>query len=397
MTSRIPDWQVAAEAADWVTRIDAGPLTADEKAGLAEWLRRSPVHVDELLLSASIMTGLAQVDAGKSRSIEALLAETAPDVIPLFQGGEAAVRPDAAPQAESVDDGHGDDREAGHSGDDAPPGRKIARYWPALAASLVLALAVSWHQWGGAPAGETPAVVSGATVFASNEAEPRSVALDDGSVLYLNANSRVRVAFSDTRRLVELVEGDALFDVARDQARPFRVFAAGTIAEAVGTRFTVERRNGTVTVAVLEGEVLVGPRLDAMTAAHARADGGSIADSAIEGEPIRLAAGHAAQLFENGRKSTAVAVTSQTTAGAWRERQLSFNDEGLSAIAAEFNRFNALKIVVADADLARTRFSGVFDAHDPESFVAFLELSAGVRVDRSGDNQVVLTATGQGS
>jgi len=48
--------------------------------------------------------------------------------------------------------------------------------------------------------------------------------------------------------------------------------------------------------------------------------------------------------------------------------------------------------VVADPALANTRFSGVFDAHDPGSFIAFLELSADVRIERPNAGQIVLKA-----
>ena len=65
MTSRAPNRRIAAEAADWAVRIDAGPLNAGEKAQLAEWLRTSPVHIDELLFSASLTAGLAHVDPGR--------------------------------------------------------------------------------------------------------------------------------------------------------------------------------------------------------------------------------------------------------------------------------------------------------------------------------------------
>jgi transmembrane sensor len=384
MTSRIPDWQVAAKAADWVTRMDAGPLGPDEQVGLAEWLRMSPTHVDELLFSASIMAGLTQVDPGKSRSIEDLLSDTAPEVIPLFHGHEVSGELSGQGTPGANDDSDEDVA--------TQRGARVLRYWPALAASLLAVVAVSWYGSSSAPPSEASSVVQGARLLASAGAEPRSIVLEDGSVLYLKANSSARVAFSDTRRLIELVEGAALFDVAHDPDRPFRVFAAGTIAEAVGTRFTVERADGFVTVAVLEGQVLVGTRMGAdLTRAGLRDD--TIADSQMGREPVRLGAGSSVQLLENGQRTASVAAAAAPPAEPWQSRQLSFNDEGLSVIAAEFNRFNAVKIVVADAELARTRFSGVFDAHDPESFIAFLELSAGVRVERPRDDQVVLTAS----
>jgi len=78
------------------------------------------------------------------------------------------------------------------------------------------------------------------------------------------------------------------------------------------------------------------------------------------------------------------------TAASWRMRQLSFDDVGLDEIVAEFNRYNRTPIVVAEPSLARTHLSGVFDANDPDSFIAFLELSTSVEVDRSQSGRIVL-------
>ena len=93
-------------------------------------------------------------------------------------------------------------------------------------------------------------------------------------------------------------------------------------------------------------------------------------------------------MFTNGETTVNVSTFAPT---AWELRHLSYKNESLSVIAAEFNRFNAVKIAVADPELAMTRFSGVFDAHDPETFIAFLELSAGVRVEKPREGQFVLT------
>src|SRR5690606_25164596 len=137
---------------------------------------------------------------------------------------------------------------------DEPGERKPwTRYWPALAASLLLALAVSWYGLRPGPAPDGGIVVAEAQLFAAPERDLRSIALEDGSVMLLNADSRARVAISDTSRLVELVGGAARFDVTHDPGRAFRVLAAGTVIQVVGTKFTVERRDGAVTVQVIDG------------------------------------------------------------------------------------------------------------------------------------------------
>jgi transmembrane sensor len=379
MTNRIPDWQIAAEAADWATRIDAGSLRTDERASLAAWLKTSPDHIDELLFSASILAGLAHVDAGRALSIDDLLADIAPEVIPLFHGSDAP--------AETEPSGG---RSGGGRLAAIGEARFLARHWPALAASLLVVLAVSWYGLGVRSPHEAGGISAEAQFFATTAGEQQPIALDDGSILYMNTDSKARVAYSATGRLVELLDGEALFDVAHDPGRPFRVFAAGIVVQAVGTKFTVEHGDGVVTVVVMGGEVLVGGRHDGSTSVDARLAKGTMADFPNVLQPTRLAAGQSAQLLETGE--TRIASAHLSSATAWQARQLSFRDEGLSVIAAEFNRFNTTKIVVADAELARTRFSGVFDSHDPESFIAFLELSAEVRVERPREGQVVLTA-----
>jgi transmembrane sensor len=379
MTNRIPDWQIAAEAADWATRIDAGPLRTDERASLAAWLKTSPDHVDELLFSASILAGLAQVDSGRALSIDELLADTAPEIIPLFHGSDTPVEPELS-----------GGRRGGSRVAAIGEARPLARYWPAVAASLLVVLAVSWYGLSLRAPQEAGGIPAEAQFFATTAGDQQPIALEDGSILYMNTDSKARVAYSAAGRLVELLDGEALFDVAHDPERPFRVFAAGIVVEAVGTKFTVEHGERVVTVVVMGGEVLVGGRHDGSTSIDARLAKNTIAEFPTLRQPTRLAAGQSAQLRETGETRIAAANLSPST--AWQARQLSFRDEGLSVIAAEFNRFNTTKIVVADAELARTRFSGVFDSHDPESFIAFLELSAEVRVERPREGQVVLTA-----
>src|SRR5688572_29675928 len=120
MTSRVPNQRIAAEAADWAVRIDAGPLNTDEKARLAEWLKKSPIHVDELLFSASLMAGLAHVDVDRSLSVEALLNDISPEVIPLFQG----------PVTSSKEKPTDVDGSAASEEPASPPA--LTRYWPAI-------------------------------------------------------------------------------------------------------------------------------------------------------------------------------------------------------------------------------------------------------------------------
>ena len=68
---------------------------------------------------------------------------------------------------------------------------------------------------------------------------------------------------------VELVEGQALFRVAKDHARPFVVQTAGIRVRAVGTQFDVYRKASGTQVTVVEGRVAVfapGPPVSSIEA-----------------------------------------------------------------------------------------------------------------------------------
>jgi ferric-dicitrate binding protein FerR (iron transport regulator) len=89
-----------------------------------------------------------------------------------------------------------------------------------------------------------------------------TVALKDGSVIQLQTKSGISYyePFINDRRDISLL-GTALFKVAKDKARPFSVYAGGTVTRVLGTRFVINAGNGPkVTVRLLEGSIAVIPR-----------------------------------------------------------------------------------------------------------------------------------------
>ena len=199
-------------------------------------------------------------------------------------------------------------------------------------------------------------------LYATTIGQVSRVPLADGSGMVLNTDSAARVALRDHERRVQLTQGEAWFQVARDPARPFLVEAGPVRVQAVGTAFSVRRLGDGAEVMVSEGTVdtwLIGE-------AQARA---------------RLIAGQKARLLE-GRPIlvAASAVTAVERKLAWRSRKIELDGETLGEAAAEFNRFNRRQIVLADERLAARRLYGVFRADDPESFARSVALSLGVDV-----------------
>jgi transmembrane sensor len=127
--------------------------------------------------------------------------------------------------------------------------------WAAVGAlAVVLAgtgvLVQQWHDRG---------------VYSTGVGEQHQVLLDDGTHMSLNTGTRVRVDLGAERRSVDVLGGEALFEVGKDPKRPFVVRVAGSEVEALGTTFAVRftpedtRPGQTLTVTLIEGQVAVRP------------------------------------------------------------------------------------------------------------------------------------------
>lgn len=77
---------------------------------------------------------------------------------------------------------------------------------------------------------------------------------------------------------------------------------------------------------------------------------------------------------------------------AWQERRLEFVLAPLAEIAAEFNRYNRHKIVIADDRLAARRFGGSFLANDPARFVRMLQDNFSVLAEKRESETVLRLA-----
>jgi transmembrane sensor len=188
-------------------------------------------------------------------------------------------------------------------------------------------------------------------VYSTRRGEVRVISLQDGSIITLNTASKVAVSYSNRQRDVKLVEGEALFDVAHDKARPFVVAAGDTHVRAVGTSFTVSHIGATpVQVLVREGVVEVNR---AKLAAPVRAAANTRVLAPIQAVSVESAAVPAAEV---GR------------ALAWREGRIAFEGETLAQAALQFSRYSDIRIVIADSATANEEITGLFQANDPVGF-----------------------------
>jgi transmembrane sensor len=211
--------------------------------------------------------------------------------------------------------------------------------------------------------------------FSTGKGETKVIALKDGSVVTLNTASEIAVSYTDAQRSVELIRGEALFDVAKNKARPFVVAAGDTNVRVVGTSFTV-RHLETAPVQVLVREGIV-----------------EVFKPAAGLAPVRITAN---DMAEAGGASTgqivarAMPVAQVHRQMAWQSGQIAFEGETLAQAAAEFSRYSDTRIVVADPALAREEIAGLFKATDPVGFAKTIAISLNARAD-VGEGEVRLT------
>lgn len=386
MTRQVKNPQITDEAADWAVRLDAGSLGADEKRKLAEWLLESPRHVEELLLVSSIYAGLDDVDPDKTLSVAQLLADPVSEVVSIAPAREAGANANDRRSGESVMSG-------------------VSAHWrgAAAAAAALIAVIVCAAIWT-ATSPRQIASTANPEILATKLGEQRSMTLDDGSVVFVNTQSRVAIRYERRERVIELLRGEAMFEVAHDPDRPFRVVAGDTVAEAVGTTFNVFRDDERTSVAVIEGSVAVetssasdvepDQEPEILNGAQDRPAAPRPAANRLTDGRLLLNAGERAD-FGLSQRRVAVRSANVEAISSWRMRRLVFETDTLATIASEFNRYNSTKIVVDDPALAAMEFSGVFDADDPQSFIAFLELSGDISVER-GRQRITLAASEKG-
>jgi transmembrane sensor len=314
--------QIDAEAAGWAARIDRGPFEPAEEGMFQVWL-----HQDARCAGAY----------ARMRAL-ALSTERARALGPDFEPAAFAPVPFMAR-------------------------RTVLRLGGGLAAAGLIAVTGTW------------AALRYRGRFSTGKGETKVIALKDGSVVTLNTASEIQVNYSDTARAVELISGEALFDVARNKARPFVVAAGDTSVRVVGTSFTVRHLDATpVQVLVREGIV-------------------EVFKPATGDMPVRITANNmavAASDSDNAIAAAPVPVAQVHRQLAWQNGQLAFEGETLAQAVQEFSRYSDTRIVVDDPALAREEIAGLFKATDPVGFAQTIAISLNAHA-RIGEGEVRLT------
>ena len=372
-----PNRQILEEASDWFVDFRVGDVDAAARERFDEWLRRSPEHIRAYWEIAKTYVDLPSPSDMGQVDVGALIAyaHSRDNVMPLH----AATRVETP--AVTVSEPH----RRTVSG----PARR-RRLAVAAACALMAAVVISlWWNLHHYP------------VYTTDIGERRSLTLPDGSTVDLNARSRIRIEFSTTERRVDLLDGQALFQVTKDGQRPFIVSSSDATVRAVGTQFDVYRKSSGTIVTVLEGRVAVYSNVSASTGLAAtrlaappersvRHSSGAaparpvlptdLVDPSIGGG-VLLSAGE--QVTVTPQAIAEAKLADLNAATAWMQRRLTFDGSKLSDVAAEFNRYNRRQLVIDGGELSDFHVSGVYSSTDPTSLLRFLREQPGIRISET--------------
>jgi transmembrane sensor len=222
-------------------------------------------------------------------------------------------------------------------------------------------------------------VVFGESVFAPPSVgtyttaigERKILTLSDGSKIELNTNSVLRLSANDQRK-AWLDKGEAYFRIVHNAASPFEVVAAGHRVTDLGTAFTVRSEKDWIEVSLLEGRARL-----------------SSADANVQEHSTVLIPGDVLVATPTSLSVSKQSERIQKEALGWRRGVLVFDHATLADAVAELNRYNRIKLIVADKTAAERTIGATFPVHDVELFARVTEQVLGLRAKHQDGNIVI--------
>ena len=335
--------EIHQQACEWISRIDRG-LSAKEEKAIAKWCQQSDAHREMLFEIAELWDHLSSLN----------------ELSGLF------------PLREKENTNRSVFSET-------------TRWAVAASVALTVLVSGSWlfnqqvlHQGNVAQ----HQVIQAETIVG----EQKPVTLADGSVVHMNTNSLIKVDFSDGTRNIELVRGEAHFDVAHDEQRPFVVKAGDNKVTAVGTAFNIQLENeGQFELLVTEGKVLVQDVAQV-----------SLNDQhPLEQQGLLMVSGEKAVISNEQSEPVKVALDQVQRDLAWQQGMLVFQGESLSEALNEVSRYTSVNFTIKDEQIKQRRVAGYFKAGDIEGLLFALKNNFGIEHVKQEENKIELRSAKQ--
>lgn len=177
-------------------------------------------------------------------------------------------------------------------------------------------------------------------------------------------------------RRVDLLNGRAFFEVAKNPERPFVVHVGHGSVTALGTAFDVRLNPKGMRVVLVEGRVRVAP--------------------VVAGPDAKAIAMVAGQQIVNDGSVMRLSRANLEVETSWRAGALVFQEQPLSEVVAEVNRYTERKIEIVDPSIAGRKVSAVLKVADTATFLEAIKSMRIARVASEGPTSIRITGWSRG-
>ena len=251
-------------------------------------------------------------------------------------------------------------------------------------------------------------------ILSTNMGEHQSHTMPDGSILWLNSSTAIKVNYTETFRRIKLMTGEAHFEVAKDAKRPFEVYVNDRLVRAIGTAFSVHKLNNNIEVIVSEGVVELAVIDDMLVVIPDDVKAVKVVDdlnnkksekrnnipNSLDNKPTnikkllgKLSAGQRISIpieIENINEVVELDSSEITRSLSWRQGKLVFAGESLEDVIEEITRHTTVKIDVLDPQLKSMRIGGQFQLGETDTLFYVLESGFGIKVNKLNSRHVQL-------
>jgi transmembrane sensor len=325
------------EAAEWLAKLDGGDLTEQDRRNLSRFLSRGPEYVEALRSYAVLwsdmdvlLNQLPDLEAHKTRKPDQAFVGSRPVFTPLV---------------------------------------------------AMFVVAIGMLLWMASPFEQPPTMET--SFHATGIGEQELETFSDGSTAHLNTNSVIEIEYSESARIVRLMRGEAMFDVAHDPARPFVVLVGDNLVKAVGTKFVVRLDSENIIVTVSEGQVQLSKRNDTAAPTSAKQ----------KQEVILLSEGQEAEIDEKlaAPELKEIDADALNRKLSWTVGQLVFNDERLEQVILEVSRYLPNRIIIDDPELRDIRINGRFEIGETDALLEAIEMAFDLEARRIGPGTIQIS------
>jgi len=210
--------------------------------------------------------------------------------------------------------------------------------------------------------------------YSTHNGERKNIQLTDGSTVMLNSNStlKIPVTYNRENRMLDL-QGEALFDVAKDPQRPFTVIADEVAVQAVGTSFKVRAYGFEpgIRTALMEGKVKVD-------------------DQRKPSEPIIMTPGQSIYIDRSSR-TTQRSSFDPVEEEVWKSGALLFSNASLDEIGQKLQYWYGMEVVINAKPSSPIHFNGEFVQKELNEVLKAISYVTGLKCSVDGKRIMILS------